>query len=484
MDSSIRLAVAGNPIAHSISPNIFYKLFESTNLTGFYSRIAADSFKEVIDVAKVAGIKGLNITSPFKQDAAGYRSAVEASQPLLTPVDQLYPMSPQQCSKSPQMPPSSPRRRPGSDNIVEKLEAANTAVIANNGVDISLFNTDYLGVYESVKNIFPNECNGDSTKKKTAFVLGAGGAGIAAAYGLSLAGFNVTVFNRTVSKASEKIKWIKNCKAADLKEINTQICNADIIVNALPVNDIFFDISKVNKNAVIFDANYKNSALRKAATENGLQTISGLKWLVNQAIFSFEIFTGSKLPDNSIDLFTEENLTFNKKNNISFIGFMGSGKTTVGKIVAKLFNTDFIDIDKEIEKKEKMSIADIFKNKSENYFRQIEKRVTENVFNNEKGKVIACGGGVIKDSENRKIITSNSFPVWLVASPEVSVKRIRDNSRPLLNTEKKHEEAKNLFNERIDLYGTTSSLIIDSSKRSTQDIAKKIYEEVSPIFKK
>jgi shikimate kinase/shikimate 5-dehydrogenase len=400
----------------------------------------------VIDVSKMAGITNLNITSPFKQDAA------------LACLSHLR------------------------DSIVEKLMAANTVVIkdaeASAEDNMLVFNTDYLGVYESVKNIL------QSKKDKTAFVVGAGGAGIAAAYGLSLAGFNVTVFNRTASKAFEKTRRIKNCSAASLEDINKQICNADIIVNALPVDDVFFDVNKIRKDTMIFDANYKNSALMRSAAENGLQTISGLKWLVNQAISSFEIFTGLKLPADCIDLFTEENLVYDKKNNIALIGFMGSGKTTIGKIVASLFDTDFIDIDKEIEKKEKMTIVDIFKYKNENYFRQIEKRITETIFNSEKGKVIACGGGAITDSENRKIIASESFPVWLIAPPEVSVKRITDNSRPLLNREKKYEEAVKLFNERIDFYGITSSLIIDSSKRSAQDIAKKLYEEISLVFKR
>lgn len=460
MDGNIRLAVAGNPVAHSISPNIFYKLFGFMGIEGFYSRIAADSFKEAIDAAKMAGISGLNITSPFKEDAvlASSRNSLNS--------------------------------RNLKDEIVEKLRAANTVVIKETEAgagdcDISLFNTDYIGVYESVKNIFPSmkENTKEKTKEKTAFVVGAGGAGIAAAYGLSLAGFNVTVFNRTVSKAAEKTGWIKNCSAALLGDINKFIGSADIIVNALPVNDIFFDISKIKKEAVIFDANYKNSVLIKSASERGLQTISGVKWLVNQAVSSFEIFTGIKPDDEHIDFLAKENLVCDKKSNISLIGFMGSGKTTTGEITARFFDTDFIDIDKEIEKKEKMTIEEIFKNKNENYFRQVEKRITENVFNNEKGKVIACGGGIIKESENRKIIAANSFPVWLIAPLDVSIKRIKDNSRPLLNREKKYEEAVKLFNERKDFYGVTSSLIIDSSKRSAQDTARKLYEEISPVFK-
>ena len=464
MDGSVRFAVAGNPIAHSISPKIFYKLFESAKISGFYSRIAADSFEEAIEVARMAGITGLNVTSPFKEEAA-VCPIYSTLYPQTIPADRTA-MSPSGDSA------------PKNYKLVGKLMAANTVVLLQDL--IALFNTDYLGVYESIKNLFP----ATAQRAKKAFVVGAGGAGVAAAYGLSLAGFNVTVFNRSVSKAFEKIKWIQNCAAADLNDINKQIHDADIIVNALPVNDILFDLAKVKKDAIIFDANYKNSVLIKSAAEMGLQTISGLKWLVNQALYSFALFTRAMLPDNVFDLFTEENLVYDKKSNVSLIGFMGSGKTSAGKIVADLFKTDFIDIDKEIEKQEKMSIDDIFKNKNENYFRQLEKRITELVFNNEKGKVIACGGGAVKDNENRKIIAANSFPVWLISPPDVSIKRIEDDSRPLLNSGNKQEEALKLFNERIDFYGAASSLIIDSSKRSPLDIAKKLYEEISPVFKR
>ncbi len=447
MDGRIRLAVTGNPISHSMSPQIFYKFLEVTNLLGFYSRIAADSFQEAIDTAEIAGITGLNVTSPFKEDAA-VAGALSSS----------------------------------IDNFAEKLMAANTVVIKNRGEvslnsGISVFNTDCFGVYESVKNVFPEK------KEKTAFVIGAGGAGIAAAYALTLAGFNVAIFNRTASKAKEKIKWIKNCSAAGLEDINKIISSADIIINALPVSDVFIDINKIKKDAVIFDANYKNSILINLAKENGLKTISGLTWLINQAASAFEIFTGLKLPDNYNNLFLKDNLTLHKKNNISLIGFMGSGKTTIACYLADFFKTDFIDIDKEIEKIEKTTIADIFKYKGEGYFRQIEKKITQSVFGNEKGKVIACGGGAVKDGENRKIISSASFPVWLTAPPEVSINRITDYSRPLLNTLEKNKEAVKLFNERIDFYGITSSLIIDSSKRSALDTAKKLYEEISQIFK-
>ncbi|MCL2294098.1 MAG: hypothetical protein FWC36_04445 [Spirochaetes bacterium] len=456
---ALRLAVAGNPVSHSKSPAVFYKLFDLIGLEGFYSRIAADSFEEAIGAARMAGITGLNITSPFKQDAAAINLGCPQSE-----------------------------ARPAC--VVEKLMAANTVVFegANTcaGAGAKVFNTDYLGVYESVKNLFPSQ------EKKIAFVIGAGGAGIAAACGLSIAGFGVTVFNRTISKAAEKTKWIKNCSVIALEDINKHLNSADIIVNALPVNDIFFDISRVEKNTVIFDANYKNSALTRIAAESGLQVISGLKWLVNQAIAAFEIFTGLKIPSDYINLFKEENIIFNaefdKKNNIALIGFMGSGKTVVAEKLARFLAVDFIDTDKEIEKKEQMTIADIFENKGENYFRQTEKRITENIFNNEKGKVIACGGGIVIESENRKLIAAKSFPVWLITPPEVSVQRITDNAaggaRPLLNKENKYEEAGKLFNERIDLYGITSSLIIDSSKRSAQETARKLYEEVSLVFKK
>jgi shikimate dehydrogenase len=443
VSGSIRLAVTGNPCSHSKSPQIFKKFLEYKDLKGFYSRIAADSLDEAIKTALAAGITGLNVTSPFKEMAAGAADSAE--------------------------------------DAVKKLKAANTLKLDKKDagkLKISAFNTDYLGVYKSVKN------DSKIIKGKTAFVLGAGGAGIAAAWGLSLAGFNVTVFNRTLEKAEAGISWIPNCRAERLDNANNLAGEADIIVNALPLDKSFIDVSRIKREAVLFDANYKNSpfSIKTGSSDRGFSVISGLKWLINQAGFAFEIFTGEKLPEDFCGLVKSGDLETEKIKNISLVGFMGSGKSTTGKYLAKLLSRDFIDIDLEIEKREKMSISEIFKNRGEMFFRDAERRMIKAVFESEKGKVISCGGGSVADSENRGLVKQHSFPVWLASSPEISAARITDSSRPLLNTGRRIEEAVKLYSERIDFYGAASQLIIDTSERGAQGAAEKIYEEISHMF--
>ncbi len=438
MSGSARLAVTGNPVAHSKSPQIFRKFFELKGIDGFYSRIAADSIGEAIETARIAGITGLNVTSPFKEKAAS-----EAIR---------------------------------KEDAVRVLSAANTLLIEGDGV-VSAYNTDYLGVIASVTGIYAEGYG------KKAFVLGAGGAGIAAAYGLSLAGFDVTVFNRTLEKAAERVKGIAGCRAGRLEMIDSLAGEADLIVNALPVTEAVIDLSLVRKDAVVFDANYRNSPLADAASLNSLRFISGLTWLIKQAEYSFRIFTGMDTDNGFAKVVTEKDLETSGKSNISLIGFMGSGKTSTGKYLAEMLKTGFTDIDMEIEKSEGMSITEIFNSRGEGYFRQAEKRMTEKVLTAAKGQVISCGGGSVKDKENRCLIAEHSFPVWLASPPEISAGRIRDSSRPLLNTEKKIEEALKIFRERIDFYGMTSSLIINSAKRGALETAGKINEEISFFFR-
>ena len=122
---------------------------------------------------------------------------------------------------------------------------------------------------------------------------------------------------------------------------------------------------------------------------------------------------------------------------------MGSGKSTVGKLLAKKLETAFLDLDHYIEVKNNKSINDIFKEKGENYFRQLETNALSEI----KGSkiVVACGGGIILNHENRKKISSNGKVVFLKASISSLIKRLLSNKdRPLLND-------KNIENELIKI---------------------------------
>ena len=164
------------------------------------------------------------------------------------------------------------------------------------------------------------------------------------------------------------------------------------------------------------------------------------------------------------------------KDNIALIGFMGSGKTTVGKLLAKTMDMKFIDIDKVIESQEKKSINDIFQKKGQIYFRDLEREVIsqESLKNN---CVIATGGGSILDNENIKRLKETSFIVFLNANIECLYLRLKDNTtRPILNdVEDKKKVIEELLEKRKFLYQISADYIIDINEKTN------IYETVDKI---
>ena len=110
--------------------------------------------------------------------------------------------------------------------------------------------------------------------------------------------------------------------------------------------------------------------------------------------------------------------------NIYLVGFMGTGKTTVGKELAKAKGWQFIDLDELIELKEKRSIADIFAKDKEEYFRKAETRALKEVAREAKF-VVACGGGVVLKAENIKTMKQTGLIVCLTATPAQVLKGLR-----------------------------------------------------------
>lgn len=158
------------------------------------------------------------------------------------------------------------------------------------------------------------------------------------------------------------------------------------------------------------------------------------------------------------------------KDNIALIGFMGSGKTTVGKILAKNMDMKFVDIDKKISAEEKMSINDIFDKFGERYFREIEREITlrEASGNN---TIISTGGGVIIDNYNIKNLKKTSFVVYLNATFDCIENRIKNSRTRPLADEKMHD----LYESRKMLYAISCDCIIDiDSESNMYDTASQI----------
>ena len=140
------------------------------------------------------------------------------------------------------------------------------------------------------------------------------------------------------------------------------------------------------------------------------------------------------------------------KNNIVLIGFMGCGKSTVGKLLAAKTGYTLVDADSYIEQKENMTIVEIFATKGEEYFRGIETEVAKELSQKE-GLIIATGGGMVLKKENADYLKSTGFCVWLKVSPETVLERLKnDTTRPLLQRADKEAAVKELMTTREPIY--------------------------------
>jgi len=168
--------------------------------------------------------------------------------------------------------------------------------------------------------------------------------------------------------------------------------------------------------------------------------------------------------------------------NISLIGFMGSGKTTVGKILAYKLNFLFIDLDKIIELAENKSVSEIFKYGGEKYFRDIESEVIKKIYIN-KNCIFACGGGVVERENNIDFIKQRSLVVYLYISPQQAFKRLKNvEDRPLLGNlsdpNARKEIINNLINKRDILYKNNSSFVINTDNRNPEYITEEIMNQI------
>jgi len=164
--------------------------------------------------------------------------------------------------------------------------------------------------------------------------------------------------------------------------------------------------------------------------------------------------------------------------NISLIGFMGTGKSSVGKLLASRLGFSFTDLDAEIETKCNMTIPEIFDRYGEEYFREREKEILKDVVSR-KNTVIATGGGAVKDAENLSLLKKSGFVIALTANAEVIYERtMREGERPLLDnateTERKQRivdmlEERKKFYEQADYTIDTGEL---SPMQVADDIAK------------
>lgn len=166
--------------------------------------------------------------------------------------------------------------------------------------------------------------------------------------------------------------------------------------------------------------------------------------------------------------------------NIVLTGFMGTGKTEVGRILSRKLGYALVDADTEIEKEQGMTITDIFKQYGEPKFREIESAVIKRLSDIENA-VISTGGGAVLRQENMDNLRKNAVVVCLTASPETILKRTSNNDdRPLLQVDNPLHKIKELLEFRRPYY-EKADIMIDTENKTPLEVADEIIEKVKGI---
>jgi len=167
------------------------------------------------------------------------------------------------------------------------------------------------------------------------------------------------------------------------------------------------------------------------------------------------------------------------KTNIALIGFMGVGKTVIGRALAEKLNKRFVELDSLIEQKAGKSVAEIFQQDGEISFRELEIEVTKEV-SREKNLVIACGGGIVLNKINIDRLRKESVIVYLTASPDVLLSRTRraGGKRPLLNKPNKASTIQELLAFRKPFYERAADIKVNTSRLDIASVVERIISKV------
>jgi shikimate dehydrogenase len=430
MSSTKLFFVAGNPILHSKSPDMFLAAFRACAMDALYLRFASSKTEEIVQTARNIGILGFNITSPYKEEILPYPDDVEET--------------------------------------ARKSGAVNTIVLGKGKFEG--FNTDIEGVKKALL------VHGVVISGKKALVLGAGGAAKAAVFALVAEGAKVTIINRTFEKA-QSIARTLSCEAAPMEIIEQKMEGVDILISCLSENKHIVPSRSLTENLVVLDAHYREETqLVCEAKAKGCMVIDGREWLLYQGAQAFSHFTGQKPPVAVMRRALYDDRPFIKRN-IALVGFMGAGKSTVGRHLAGMLKMSHIDIDSVIAQKQGSSIENIFEQRGEEAFRRMEEKEIHSAANM-SGRMISCGGGAVLNKTSMDRLRKHTLVVWLNAGVDTILQRtVNDMSRPLLNVQDRKTAVDKMLRIRENYYAYASDFFINTDEKEPVEIAKRIYDE-------
>lgn len=413
-------AVIGHPIGHTMSPFIHTRLFALNGRADRYGVLDIPPEELAQRMETLSSLPGFNITIPHKQSIIPYLDAVEEKAACF-----------------------------GSVNTVK-----------NENGRLTGYTTDGAGFRRAL------QAAGKSLAGRIV-ILGAGGAARAMAFEAALCGAQITVAAREHSlPAAQQL-----CKdlAGKIPGSSADFClleqisgTADILANATPAGmyphaeDCPVSEEIIRSAGCVFDAVYNpnETLLLKLAHKNGVQAVNGMSMLVWQAAAAQEIWYGAEFRETDVAQLCADAVLETKKKfgNLVLCGFMGCGKTTVGKIVAEKTGRTFVDMDLLIERNEGITVPEIFARQGEERFRRLEREAAASLSQNH-GFVIATGGGTLLDAENAAALKGNGVVILLDAGLSTIRSRLEgDATRPLLALPDRDEAMRRLYGERIDTY--------------------------------
>lgn len=405
----MRYGLIGEKLEHSYSKLIHEKL-------GHYSyELIPLSLGELEAFIKEGDWQGLNVTIPYKQTVIPFCDALSER--------------------------------------AERIGSVNTLLRREDG---SIFgdNTDYEGFLAMAGQA------GIDFRDQKVLILGSGGTSLTAQAVVEDRGGRPVVVSRSGNSHYGNLELHKD---------------ADMIVNTTPVG-MYPDTEAQPLDLlgfprcrgvldVIYNPFYSRLVLQAKAL--GIPCSGGLNMLVAQAKGAAERFTGACLPGELVGGIRDD--LMNDLCNLVIIGMPGSGKTSVGKLLAAELGMDFVDTDEEVEAAAGLSIPDIFEQLGEEAFRKLEAEQTQKVCK-ENRLVIATGGGVVKDPLNYARLKQNGTIIFLQRDPRMlSIK-----GRPL---SKNREELMALYRERIGLYEAFADLSV-SCDCSIEEAVNTIRERI------
>lgn len=405
----MKCGLLGRTLAHSYSPQIHSYL-------GDYPYALFEKEPEDIkNFLQNGDFTAINVTIPYKKDVMAYCTELT------------------DCAK--------------------KMGAVNTIVRRADGSLIG-HNTDYFGLHYTFNRM------GLCLNGKKVLVLGSGGASVTTVIVLKELGANVVIISRSGENNYSNL------------HLHT---DAAAIVNTTPVgmyphagvSPIDLDIFPHLEGVLDIVYNPSKTKLLLDASQRNIPCENGLWMLVAQAKEAAEWFTGKKISNDVIPQIYKR--MCNKMKNVILIGMPGCGKTTIGKLLAKELNREFVDADAEIIAEAGMSVSEIFEKKREYGFREIETKVLTRL-GQQSGLVIATGGGCVTKEENYPLLHQNGTICWIKRDTNA----LSTNGRPLSQSGKLEE----MYRIRKPMYEQFADFEV-TNDGTLEDIVAKIVKELN-----